>query len=149
MATPIRAHVIVGGFPPGTHGGHDMDYARLQILQALQADPRVNATVSSDFTDCHKWIADCQLLMTYVAGPYADDHETGVIRDWLADGGRWLALHGSSGGKAVRLEGSADAAPDVPTPGLGISASREDLLPRSAREACSPAIRRFKSSRWT
>ena len=25
------------------------------------------------------------------------------MRDWIADGGRWLALHGSTGGKAERL----------------------------------------------
>ena len=43
--------------------------------------------------------------MTYVAGPFADEPTTGVIRDWLADGGRWLGLHGSAGGKAVRVEG--------------------------------------------
>ena len=104
MPTPIRAHVIVGGFPPGKHAGHDMDYARLRILQALQANENVHATVSSDYTDCHRWIRDCQLLVTYVAGPYADDHEAGVIRDWIADGGRWLALHGSTGGKAARLD---------------------------------------------
>ncbi|MCY3919841.1 MAG: ThuA domain-containing protein [Chloroflexi bacterium] len=104
MPTPIRAHVIVGGFPPGQHAGHDMDYARLRILQALQANENVHATVSSDYTDCHRWIRDCQLLVTYVAGPFADDHEAGVIRDWIADGGRWLALHGSTGGKAARLD---------------------------------------------
>ena len=105
MPTPIRVHVIVGGFPPGSHAGHDMDYARVRILQALQADERVHATVGSDFTDCPKWIRDCQLLVTYVAGPFADEPTTGVIRDWLADGGRWLGLHGSAGGKAVRVEG--------------------------------------------
>ena len=103
MPTPIRAHVIVGGFPPGQHGGHDMDYARLRILQALQANEDVNATVSPDFTDCQRYIRDCQLLITYVAGPYANDPENDVIRDWIADGGRWLALHGSTGGKAERL----------------------------------------------
>jgi len=105
MTTPIRVHVIVGGFPPGSHAGHDMDYARVRILEALQADERVHATVGSDFTDCPKWIRDCQLLVTYVAGPFADEPTTGVIRDWLADGGRWLGLHGSAGGKAVRVEG--------------------------------------------
>ena len=47
MPTPIRVHVIVGGFPPGSHAGHDMDYARVRILQALQADERVHATVAA------------------------------------------------------------------------------------------------------
>ena len=103
MSTPIRVHVVAGGFPPGKHAGHDIDYARMRILMALQSNEDVHATVSSDFTDCHKWIADCQLLVCYVAGPFADDHETGVIRDWLGDGGRWLALHGSTGGKAERI----------------------------------------------
>ena len=104
--TPIRAHVIVGGFPPGQHGGHDMDYARLRILESLQSDDRVQTTTGNDFADCHRWIRDCELLITYVAGPYADDQQTEVIRDWLAEGGRWLALHGSTGGKAARVEGS-------------------------------------------
>ena len=108
MTTPIRVHVVAGGFPPGRHAGHDIDYARMRILQALQSNENVHATVSSDFTDCHKWIPDCQLLVTYVSGPFADDHESGVIRDWLGEGGRWLALHGSTGGKAERI-GREDA----------------------------------------
>ncbi len=103
--TPIRAHVIVGGFPVGQHAGHDMDYARTRILQALQETDNVHATVSNDFTDCDKWIRDCQFLVSYVAGPYADDEQTAVIEEWMSNGGRWLALHGSSGGKAVRVEG--------------------------------------------
>ena len=106
MATPIRAHVVAGGFPPGQHAGHDIDYARVRLLAALQANEDVHATVSSDFVDCERYIRDCQLLVTYVSGPYADDHTAGVIKDWLAEGGRWLALHGSTGGKAARVEGS-------------------------------------------
>ncbi len=104
--TPIRAHLVAGGFPPGQHAGHDMDFARMQLLQALQSNENVHATVSNDFTDCNKWIRDCQFLITYVAGPYADDEQTAVIQDWMNEGGRWLGLHGSSGGKAVRIEGS-------------------------------------------
>ena len=146
MPAPIRAHVIVGGFPPGQHQGHDMDYARLRILQALQADERVQATVGGDFTDCHKWIADCQLLITYVAGPYADDQQTAVLRDWLGEGGRWLALHGSSGGKAERLKEPEDGSPLVPTPGLGfrrlVKTSYHDAL--GGYFMTHPPIREFQ-----
>ena len=102
MSTATRVHLVAGGFPPGQHAGHDMDFARLRILEALQKDPQVHTTVTGDFTDCDKWLGDCQLLITYVAGPFADDHQASVIREWLNGGGRWLALHGSSGGKAVR-----------------------------------------------
>jgi uncharacterized protein len=41
------------------------------------------------------------LLITYVAGPYPTDEQNDALRRWLEDGGRWLALHGTSGGKAV------------------------------------------------
>ncbi len=100
---PIRVHVITGGFPPGSPAGHDMDYARLRILQLLQEDPQVFSTVTNDFTDIAKWLPESQLLLTYVAGPHPNDEQNQVIRQWLEAGGRWLALHGSSGGKAVRV----------------------------------------------
>lgn len=100
---PSRVHVITGGFPPGSPAGHDMDYARLRILQLLQEDPQVLSTVTNDFTDVAKWLPESQLLLTYVAGPHPNDEQNQVIRQWLEAGGRWLALHGSSGGKAVRV----------------------------------------------
>ena len=43
--------------------------------------------------------------MTYVAGPFPDDEQSALIDDWLARGGHWLALHGTSGGKAAWVEG--------------------------------------------
>jgi type 1 glutamine amidotransferase len=100
---PIRVHVITGGFPPGSSAGHDMDYARLRILQLLQEHTHVLSTVTNDFADIAKWLPGSQLLITYVAGPHADDEQNQVIRQWLEQGGRWLALHGTSGGKAVRV----------------------------------------------
>jgi hypothetical protein len=42
-------------------------------------------------------------LLTYVAGPYLNDDQSQYVQHWLAAGGRWLGLHGTSGGKAVRL----------------------------------------------
>lgn len=99
--SPIRVHVIAGGFPPGSAAGHDMDYARLRLLQLLQERPQMLTTVSNDFTDIAKWLPTCQLLITYVAGPYPSDEQNQLIRQWLEDGGRWLALHGTSGGKAA------------------------------------------------
>jgi hypothetical protein len=80
-----------------------MDYVRVRILQLLQEQPQVLSTVANDFTDIAKWLPDCQLLLTYVAGPYLNDEQNQYMQQWLAAGGRWLALHGTSGGKAVRL----------------------------------------------
>jgi hypothetical protein len=80
-----------------------MDYARLRILGILQEHPHVITTTASDYTDISRWLPGIQLLVTYVAGPYPDDQQDRFLRDWLAEGGRWLALHGTSGGKAARV----------------------------------------------
>ena len=101
---PRHAHVIAGGFPPGSMSGHDHDYARLQLL-GLLAEREIPASVANDFADVEKWLPTSRLLITYVAGPYPDRMQTGAIREWLEAGGHWLALHGTSGGRAERVEG--------------------------------------------
>ena len=104
-ATPNCAHVIAGGFPPGSYAGHDHDYARLRLLELL-AEQSVAASVANDFADVARWLPLGRLMITYVAGPYPDLAQTGAIRDWVAAGGHWLALHGTSGGRAERVEGA-------------------------------------------
>ena len=102
-ATRTRAHVITGGFPPGQPAGHDIDFARMRLLEILEAEEAVLTTTANDFVDVQKWLHDCQFLITYVSGPFADDPQAAYIQEWLEAGGRWLALHGSTGGKAARV----------------------------------------------
>ncbi|HXO02447.1 MAG TPA: ThuA domain-containing protein [Stellaceae bacterium] len=104
-AKPGRAHLIAGGFPPGSMGGHDQDYARLRLL-GLLAERDIPASVANDFADIEKWLPVSRLLITYVAGPYPDAAQTRALQPWLGSGGRWLALHGTSGGRAQRVEGA-------------------------------------------
>ena len=99
-----RAHLIAGGFPPGSAAGHDHDYARLRLL-GLLAERDIAASVANDFADVAKWLPVSRLLITYVAGPYPDAAQCRAIRAWLEAGGRWLGLHGTSGGRAERVEG--------------------------------------------
>jgi uncharacterized protein len=99
----IRVHLIAGGFPPGTAAGHDMNYARLRILAILQERAEIYATLGNDYSDVARWLPESRLLITYVAGPYPDNAQNEFIRNWLAAGGRWVALHGTSGGKAARV----------------------------------------------
>jgi len=100
-----RVHLITGGYPRGALAGHDMDYARLALLQFLAEQPDVVTTVATDFTDIDPWLTDARLLITYVAGPYPSEEQNDSLRAWLEQGGRWFALHGSSGGKAARVKG--------------------------------------------
>lgn len=99
-----RAHLVAGGFPPGSYAGHDHDYARLKLLELL-AEREVQTSVAGDFADVGKWLPLSRLLITYVAGPYPDAAQTAAIRQWLEAGGHWLGLHGTSGGRAQRVEG--------------------------------------------
>jgi type 1 glutamine amidotransferase len=101
---PRRAHVITGGFPPGAPAGHDHDHARLTLLNLL-AQAAVPASVANDFADIGKWLPTSRLLITYVAGPYPDAAQCETMRAWLEAGGHWLAVHGTSGGRAERVEG--------------------------------------------
>jgi hypothetical protein len=100
-----RAHLIAGGFPPGSAAGHDHDYARLRLL-GLLAERDVPASVANDFSDIEKWLPVTRLLITYVAGPYPDAAQCRVLRHWLEAGGHWLGLHGTSGGRAERVQGT-------------------------------------------
>src|SRR6202048_1106471 len=100
-----RVHLIAGGFPPGSAAGHDHDYARLRLL-GLLAEQDIQASVANDFADVEKWLPTTRLLITYVAGPYPDATQCLAIQRWLEAGGHWLGLHGTSGGRAERVEGS-------------------------------------------
>jgi type 1 glutamine amidotransferase len=99
-----RAHLIAGGFPPGSAAGHDHDYARLRLLELL-AEQDIPASVANDFMDIEKWLPVSRLLITYVAGPYPNAAQCLAIQGWLEAGGHWLGLHGTSGGRAERVEG--------------------------------------------
>jgi type 1 glutamine amidotransferase len=101
---PGRVHLIAGGFPPGSQAGHDHDYARLRLLTLLN-ERDIPTSVANDFADVEKFLPGSRLLITYVAGPYPDAAQCRAMREWLEAGGRWLALHGTSGGRAQRVEG--------------------------------------------
>ena len=88
----------------GSSAGHDHDHARLRLLTLL-AEQDVQTSVANDFADVEKWLPVSRLLITYTAGPYPDAAQCGAMRAWMEDGGHWLALHGTSGGRAQKVEG--------------------------------------------
>lgn len=97
-------HVVTGGFPPGSPAGHDHDYARARLVGLLTMED-VPISFGSDYIDIAQHLPQSKLLITYVAGPYPDAAQCGAMRDWIAGGGHWLGLHGTSGGRAVKVEG--------------------------------------------
>lgn len=108
MSKPVsnRVHLIAGGFPAGSCAGHNIDYARINLLKMLSKNESTTTTVASDFEGIEKWLPGCRLLVTYVAGPFPNAEQCNTIDEWLNAGGCWLALHGTSGGKAARIPDS-------------------------------------------
>lgn len=134
VANPIRAHLVTGGFPRHSCAGHDIDFVRLRLLEWLSAGGAITS-VAGDFAEIEKWLSGTELLITYVAGPYLDDAEAEAVASWIDGGGRWLALHGTSGGKAVPL-------PDG-RPGRILCRSRHHEV-LGAAFLNHPPIRRFR-----
>jgi len=101
--SPIPVHLVAGGFPRGSYAGHDIDRVRLRLLGALARLAPTTVSVSPDYLDLDDWLGRARLLVSYVAGPFPDAERCASIRAWLEDGGRWLAFHGTTGGKTVPL----------------------------------------------
>ncbi|MXW55013.1 MAG: ThuA domain-containing protein [Gammaproteobacteria bacterium] len=129
-----RAHLVVGGFPIGSNAGHDMDFVRIQLLQMLYRH-RFHTTVAQDFSSLDERLQSADFLVSYVAGPYPNDDQTRLLEQWLSDGGKWFALHGTSGGRAKRLSDASNRREMVRLP-------HHDLL--GAYFLNHPPVRRFK-----
>ena len=103
--TARGVHLVVGGYPPGSTAGHDMAFARRRLLELIDEIDHTQPTISSDFGDVENWLGTTELLVTYTSGPFPASAQAAAIDQWIDAGGRWLALHGSSGGKAVSVDG--------------------------------------------
>ena len=98
---------VTGGFPRGKTAGHNFDLVKAKLTNwLLELGLVTYTTTSSDFSDVQRWLPDCHFLITYVAGPVPEEGDNTYIQDWLSSGGRWLAIHGTSGGKADRTPGA-------------------------------------------
>lgn len=82
---------------------HDFDHARLEILQALSTHEQVRTRVFEDYRDLEA-IRAADVLVTYTCDVRPDPEQAAALVDFVARGGRWLALH------------ATNAAIDPPTP---------------------------------
>ncbi len=85
----VDAYLVAGG------RFHDIDYARLQLLTLLAEHPQVRVTVGSDYEDIGS-ITASSFLITYTCDVRPSQAAQLAIADWVANGGRVLALHGSN-----------------------------------------------------
>lgn len=89
MAKRIDAHFVAAG------KYHDIDFARLEILKLLAEHPQIRTTVACDYSNIDR-LNDCRFLVTYCCDLMPTETEMDAIEDWLKNGGKWLALHGTN-----------------------------------------------------
>lgn len=87
---------------------HDIDYARLELLKLLGEHDHVRTRVSEDYSDLDG-IEQSDFLVTYTVDVVPDEARAQRLRDWVASGKRWLALHGTN--SVLRLNGKRWEAP--------------------------------------
>ena len=74
---------------------HDIDFARLELLKLLAEDERIRTRVYEDYSNLHA-ISNADFLITYTCDVRPTLEQQKVLRDFVANGKRWLALHGTN-----------------------------------------------------
>lgn len=74
---------------------HDIDFARLELLKLLAEHDNVRCTVAADYRDV-KAIHASDFLVTYTCNLVPSEDEQKALRDFVASGKRWFALHGTN-----------------------------------------------------
>jgi hypothetical protein len=74
---------------------HDMDFARLRLLEELERHDRVRTRVFEDYSD-HDALAGADALISYTCDARPDAAAQRALAGFVTRGGRWLALHASN-----------------------------------------------------
>jgi uncharacterized protein len=74
---------------------HDIDFARVELLKLLAEHDNVRCKVAADYHDV-EGIAASDFLVTYTCNLVPTEAEQIALRDYVASGKRWLALHGTN-----------------------------------------------------
>ena len=89
MSERIDAYLVAGG------RYHDIDFARAELLKLLAEHPTVRTQVDCDYRNVDA-IAASRFLITYTCDLRPSEAEQEALHDFVAGGGRWLALHGTN-----------------------------------------------------
>lgn len=89
MTDRVDAYLVAGG------KYHDIDFARLELLKLMDEQANLRVRVAADYEDTDA-IAACRLLVSYTCDVRPSPSAQDAIRQWVQDGGRWMALHGTN-----------------------------------------------------
>ncbi len=74
---------------------HDIDFARRELLALLGEHDEFRVRVQPDYEDT-SGIAASSILVSYTCDVRPSEPAQRAIRDWVENGGRWVALHGTN-----------------------------------------------------
>lgn len=100
----INAYMVAAGMY------HDIDHARLELLKLLAEHDNIRTRVASDYRDIEA-IQASDFLVTYTCNLVPGEQEQQGLRDYIAGGGKWFALHGTNAILEFTAEGVA--APEI------------------------------------
>ena len=99
--------LVVGGV------SHDFDFVRLELLKLLAEIEQLRISTHADYEHAHDLSpADC--LISYTCDVRASPAAEAALAGFVADGGRWLALHASNAHLAWTDAGVASEHTDSP-----------------------------------
>ncbi len=87
---------------------HDIDFARLEILKLLGEDDRFRVRVFEDYENIDA-LKEAHCLISYTCDVIPSINAQEALRDWLNEGGRWYALHGTNSILRLLSNGKWDA----------------------------------------
>lgn len=109
---------------------HDTNFARLELLKLLAENEDIHTRVAENFTDVDA-IKSSTLLLTYTCDLRPSLEEQSALGEFLEDGGRWFALHGTNA-LLEFVDGKADT-PDLAPKFMELLGSRFIAHPANQR----------------
>ncbi len=92
---------------------HDIDFARLELLKLLAEHETIRTEVAANYHDLDA-IARSDFLITYTCNLVPTGEEQAALRNYVADGRRWFALHGTNSILKFLNSGAVDAPETAP-----------------------------------
>jgi type 1 glutamine amidotransferase len=98
----VNAYLVAAG------DYHDIDFARLELLKLLAEHEGIRTRVASDYHALDD-IRASDFLITYTCNLVPSDEEQEALRDFVAAGGKWFALHGTNSILKFLKDGQVDS----------------------------------------
>ncbi len=74
---------------------HDIDYARLELLKLLAEHENIRTQVATNYHDMDA-IRESDFLISYTCNLVPTPDQQDALKAYIADGGKWFALHGTN-----------------------------------------------------